>query len=255
MTSNIELSMKTKLISAIVLGSLFFQPSVTWALPEKEVIKKLDNVPTFTIVDRNGKPVPIKLSTQTNRANNDPALALVFINPQDATNALQSMTQKKPQLKNNLRVFPLSLSEVYEILEQAKQKRTQRPPLVIMPILSEVRAAMALMNASGAKLKNPEQVGVPLFYAAVGKGEDYMIRRDINNNSYIPFYWTKKEVEQDIAAYKRRAPAAQSQQIKIKTISLSQFIEKLLKTNNDAVKIMQIVPSTEQIDKANRLLQ
>ncbi len=254
-----SLIMKPKLISAIILGSLFFQPLatplVTLALPETEVVKKLENVPTFTIVDREGNPVPIKLSSQNNRANNSPSVALVFINPKDAIDTLQSLTQKKPDLKNNLSVFPVSLSQVYEIMEEARQNRAKKPPLEIVPILSEVRSARALMTASGAKPENSEQVSVPLFYAAVGEKEDYMIRQDVNNNSYIPFYWTKKEVEEDIEAYKKGVSAAQSQPIKIKTISLSQFIQTLLKTNNDAVKVMQIVPSTEQIDTANRLLQ
>ena len=247
--------MKPKFISAIILGGLFFQPLVTWALPETEVVNKLENVPTFTIVDREGNPVPLKLSPKNRTANNDPAQAFVFINPQDATNMLQSLTQKKPELKNNLSVVPVSLSQVYEIMREAQQKKAQRPPLEIVPIISEVRSARDLMTASGEKLENPEQIGIPLFYASVGEGKDYMIRQDVNNNSYIPFYWTKKEVEEDIEAYKQGSPEAQSQTIEIKTISLSQFIETLVETDNDTVKAMQIVPSTEQIDTANRLLQ
>ena len=247
--------MKPNFISAIVLGSLFFQPLVTFALPETEVIKKLENVPTFTIIDQEGNPVPIKLSSQNNRANSTPSLALVFINPQDAIDTLQSLTQKQPKLKNNLSVFPVSLSQVYEIMEEARENRAQKAPLEIVPIFSEVRSAEALMTNSGSRPKNAEQIGVPLFYAAVGEKEDYMIRQDVNNNSYIPFYWTKKEVEEDIQAYRKSISAAQSQPIKIKTISLSQFIQTLLKSNNDAVKVMEIVPSTEQIDTANRLLK
>ena len=247
--------MKPKLISAIILGGLFFQPLVTWALPEAEVVDKLENVPTFTIVDREGKPVPLTLSSRNNTANNNSTRALVFINPEDALNTLRSLTQKKPELKNNLSVVPLSLSQVYEIMREAQQKKAQRPPLEIVPIISEVRSAVDLMTASGAKPKNPEQVGIPLFYASVGDRGDYMIRQDLNNNSYIPFYWTKKEVEQDIAAYKKAVPNASSQRIKIKAISLSQFIQTLLQTDNNAVKAMEIVPAKEQIDTANRLLQ
>ena len=247
--------MKPQFISAIIFGSLFFQPLATLALPETEVIKKLENVPTFTIIDREGNPVPIQLNSRNNRASNSPSLALVFINPKDAIDTLQSLTQKQPKLKNNLSVFPISLSQVYEIMEEARQNKAEKPPLEIVPILSEVRSARALMNNSGTKPENSEQVSVPLFYAAVGEKEDYMIRQDLQNNSYIPFYWTKKEVEEDIQAYRKRTSAARSQTIKIKTISLSQFIQTLLKSNNDAVKVMEIVPSTEQIDTANRLLK
>ena len=242
--------MKPNIISAIVLGSIFFQPLVTGALPEREVIEKLENVPTFTIVERDGSPVPIKLSPQ-----NTSSLALVFINPQDALDTLQSLTKNKPELKNNLSVTPVSLSEVYEILEEAKQNRVKQAPLEIVPIVSELPLARDVMAANGgAKLEKPEQVGIPLFYATVGNQEDYMIRQDVNNNSYIPFYWTKKEVEEDIEAYKRGASNAQSQTVKIKAISLSQFIQNLLKNDNDATRAMQIVPSAKQIDTANSLL-
>ena len=248
--------MKSNIISAIVLGGIFFQPLVTSALPETEVIQRLENVPTFTIVDQDGNPVPIKLNSQSNAAQNNSSLALVFINPQDALDTLQTLTQKKPELKNNLSVTPVNLSEIYEILQEAKQNQAKQAPLEIVPIISEVPLARDLIEASGAtKLKNPEQVGIPLFYAAVGEQEDYMIRQDVNNNSYIPFYWTKKEVEEDIAAYKKGDPSAESQPIKIKAVSLEQFIQTLLENDNDAVKAMQIVPSAEQIDTANQMLQ
>ena len=247
--------MKPNIISAIVWGSIFLQPLVTWALPEREVVAKLENVPTFTIVDRDGSPVPIKLNSQGSSSSNSSSLALVFINPQDALDTLQSLTKKKPELKNNLSVTPVSLSEVYEILEEAKQNRAKEAPLEIVPIVSELPLARDVMAANGgAKLEKPEQVGIPLFYATVGEKEDYMIRQDINNNSYIPFYWTKKEVEEDIEAYKRGVSNAQSQTIKIKAISLSQFIQNLLENDNDATRAMQIVPSAKQIDTANSLL-
>ena len=248
--------MKSNIISAIVLGGIFFQPLVTWALPETEVVQRLENVPTFTIVDQNGNPVPIKLNSQSNTAQNNSSLALVFINPQDAQDTLQNLTQKQPELKNSLSVTPVSLGEVYEILQEAKQKNAKQAPLEIIPIVSEVPLARDLIEASGtAKITKPEQVGIPLFYAAVGEQEDYMIRQDVNNNSYIPFYWTKKEVEEDIAAYKKGDPSAASGPIKIKAISLEQFIQTLLKNNNEAVQAMQIVPSEQQINTANRMLQ
>ena len=248
--------MKSNIISAIVWGGIFFQPLVARALPETQVINKLENVPTFTIVDREGGPVPIKLQSQGGSSNNGSSLALFFINPQDAQDTLQSLTKSKPELKNSLSVTPVSLSEVYEILADAKQNRVKEAPLEIVPIVSELPLARDVMAADGVtKLDKPEQVGIPLFYAVVGEQEDYMIRQDINNNSYIPFYWTKKEVEEDIAAYKRGSSDAQSQTIKIKAISLSQFIQNLLENNNDATKAMEIVPSAKQLDTANSLLQ
>ena len=247
--------MKSKFISATILSGIFFQPVVAWALPEEEVLNKLENVPTFSIIDQEGKPVPLEISSKNNAGNNEPAQALVFIDPQDADNMLQSLTQKKPELKNNLSVIPVSLSTVYQIMQEAQQNKAQRPPLEIVPIISEVRSATDLMTASGEKLENPEQVGIPLFYASVGEGGDYMIQQDVNNNSYIPFYWTKKEVEEDIEAYQQGNPEAQSQTIEIKTIPLAQFIQTLVENDNDTVKTMQIVPSAEQFDTANQLLQ
>ena len=64
-----------------------------------------------------------------------------------------------------------------------------------------------------------------------------------------------KEVEEDIEAYQQGNPEAQSQTIEIKTIPLAQFIQTLVENDNDTVKTMQIVPSAEQFDTANQLLQ
>ena len=250
--SSILGSRKLGLVSTAILGILTSQPFSALALSEERVIDKLENVPTFTIVNREGKIVPLQLSpkgTQSRKANNRP-LPLVFINPQDAFGLLQSLTQKKPELKNDLRVAPVQLSLVYQILQQAQDKKAQQPPLQIFPMLSEVRSALPLMTINGKKVEKPEDVGVPLFYAVVGDKEEYMIRRDVNNNEYIPFYWQKKEVEKDIELYRKQVPQARAQKITIKALPLAQFIQVLRENNNRAVEIMQIVPSANQIDTA-----
>ncbi|MEL4896408.1 Tic22 family protein [Crocosphaera sp. Alani8] len=245
-------TLQHKLISAVILGSICLQPLISKALPKIEVLNKLDNVPTFTIVDREGNPVPLELRLQNNYPNNNQSLALAFINPQDAINTLSRLTQKNPQLTNNVSVIPVSLREIYELLEE---NNNQEPPIQIVPIMSEIPAAIALLRGEGVNLDNPEKVGVPLFYAVVGEKEDYMILQNNNNQPYIPFYWTKKQVEEDINLYRQQASVTESPSIKIKTIPLSQFVETIVKTNNDTVKIMQIVPSAEQINTANQLNQ
>ncbi len=70
----------------------------------------------------------------------------------------------------------------------------------------------------------------------------------------LHIYWQKQEVEKDIERYKKLNPEAAAQKITIKVTSLEQFIQTLLQNNNSAVEIMQIVPSAEQIDTANRLI-
>ncbi len=252
----IQGSQKMGWLGTAILGMSMIQPLSTLALPEAQVLEKLDNVPTFTIIDQEGKFVPLQLNPRgsQNRNPNSPSIPLVFINPQDATDTLESLTRKQPQLRNSLRVYPVKLSEIYQIFQESQQKKSQRPPVQIVPILPEVRSAATLLTAAGTQIEKPEDVGIPLFYAVVGDKEEYMIRQDINNQSYIPFYWQKQEVEKDIESYKKLNPEAAAQKITIKVTSLEQFVQTLRQNNNSAVEIMQIVPSAEQIDTANRLI-
>ena len=248
---------KLGLFSTAILSIVIAQPFSALALSEQQVIDKLENVPTFTILNQEGQIVPLQLNpkeTQSQSSNKTP-LPLVFINPEDAFGLLQSLTQKKPGLKNDLRVAPVQLSLVYQILQQAQDKKTKQPPLQILPTLSAVRSALPLMSINGKKVEKPEDVGVPLFYAVVGDQEEYVIRRDVNNNEYIPFYWQKEEVEKDIELYQQQSPQARNQKITIKAIPLAQFIQVLREKNNRAVEIMQIVPSDKQIDTANQLIK
>ena len=55
-----------------------------------------------------------------------------------------------------------------------------------------------------------------------------MIRQDINNQSYIPFYWQKQEVKKDIEGYKKLNSEAEAQENTIKVTSLEEFIQTLL---------------------------
>ena len=251
----IQGSQKIGWLGTAILGMSIIQPLSALALPEAKVIEKLDNVPTFTIINQEGNFVPLQPNSKNsqNRNTNITSVPLVFINPKDATDALESLTRQQPRLRNSLRVYPVKLSEIYKIFQESQKKKSQRPPLQIIPILPEVRSAKTLLTAAGTPVKKLEDVGIPLFYAVVGDRNEYMIRQDINNQRYIPFYWQKREVEKDIEQYKKRNPRA-AQKITIKVISLEKFIQALLQNNNSAVEIMQIVPSAEQIDTANRLI-
>ncbi len=55
-----------------------------------------------------------------------------------------------------------------------------------------------------------------------------MIRQDINNQSYLPFYWQKQEFEKDIERYKKLNYKAEAQENTIKVTSLEEFIQTLL---------------------------
>jgi len=234
-----SINLKSNLISFAILLSTFIQPLKVFALTEADVISKLQNIPLFGIVDQQGM-----------------LNSYLFVDPDQALSVYQDLQNTDPYRANSLEVQPISLSTVYQKLQTIQAQNTEIPELIV-PDQNSLDLATSLMRSNGQSVNDPRTIGIPLFVATIGTGaqEQWLIltNRD-TNKSYIPFYFDKTEADQIVATYKQNNPNDISS-VQVRVFSLGYIVGLLLANNNEATQMMEIIPSMEQIDTANRLLR
>jgi len=230
--------LKLKLVSLAVFLTGLIQPLRVFALPESEVITKLENIPLFGIVNDQG---------QLN--------SYLFVNPQQALNVLTELQNTDPQRASNLEVTPFPLSTVYQRLQTIQEQNAELPQLIV-PDQNSLEIATNLIRSNGQSVNDPRTIGIPLFVATIGSGAEerwLILTNNRTNESYIPFYFDKAEADKIVEKYKQDN-ANQITAVQVRVFALGYIVGLLLGNNNEATQMMEIVPSTEQIDTANRLL-
>ncbi len=239
------------LLGIIGVGSLAELTSPALALPEQQVLERLQYIPLFTIVDKEGNPIVIN---SQNTPNNQ-AGVYVFMDPQDAIKTLGNLQKNVPDKAKDLLVAPVALSKVYQILKTINSTKEEEPPIIFSPLPQEVSAAVEILKQSGQNVENPQQIGIPLFFATIGQNQEFMVGQDSEGNPLIPLYFDKKSVQDNINIYKKQVPSRANEEIKIQVLPLFKFIQLLTEKDDQAIKIMRIFPPQESIEFVQRLQQ
>ena len=200
------------------------------ALPIDEVVRILQGVPVFTIVDPEGGPL-VALD------NNNEKVTGVFISQQQANDFLQELKKQKPDVGSKVTVQPVALGEVVKI---AKTEANQPEPLgfAYVPIPSEVQAAKKIPNSE-------YKGGVPLFVARRGKDQDYLtIQQD--DQQIIPFFLEASQINEMVERLKQEQPSI-AETIVIDVIAMENIISTLQKKDDTMLKQIRIVPTQEAI--------
>ena len=145
-----------------VLGSLLISSGAAIALPEEQVLEKLDPVPVFTIADEQGAPLVAS-------GDDEAKVAGVFISQEDANQFVNQLKDKNPELAEKVKVVPVSLGEVYKLAGTAQ---TEENALNFAYVPQE--EAVASAKTIGEANQQPYQGGVPLFVAKGGEDKGYL---------------------------------------------------------------------------------
>lgn len=218
------------------------------ALPEKEILQKLGPVPVFTITDNKGAPL---VASEPNQKN-QPGVAGVFINHQDAEAFVQQLKKKDPKLAQAVRVVPVSLGEVYK-LEQTNQNKPNSLDFAYVPAKQQVDAAMALMNQTGQDAKKFS--GTPLFVAKAGKAQGnekgYLTIKQAEQQ-VIPFFFNKEELQSMLEKFKQQKPDLAST-VEIQVVNLEGIIKTLETGKDKDLNQIVLVPPRESIQYVRQL--
>lgn len=230
-----------------IMGSTLLSPSPignmsALALPEPQILEKLEFVPVFTIADAQGLPL---VTSGTKQGQTTPiSVGLIFISQRDAQSFInRELKANNPQLASTARVIPLSLGKIYQ-LSQANKDKPNELQFDYIPAPQQVESAKTLLKQAGQKA--PEFNGVPLFYAKVGN-ENGVLTFQQGQKEVIPFFFNKEELQAEVERFKQQQPTV-TLPIKIEVVNLEGVLEALRTKNDPFLSQMMLVPSRESLD-------
>ncbi|MGD1920354.1 MAG: Tic22 family protein [Pleurocapsa sp.] len=216
-----------------IFGTLLLASEAAMALPEEEVLKKLDPVPVFTIADEQGAPLVAS-------GDDEAKVAGVFISQEDANQFVNQLKVKNPELAEKVKVVPVSLGEVYKLAEAAETEENALN-FAYVPQQEAVTSAKTIGEAN----QQPYQGGVPLFVAKGGEDKGYLtIEKD--SQQVIPFFFDKQQLEQMVSKFKEQKPDVAAS-VDIEVVPLEGVIETLETSEDKMLKKIVLVPTEESI--------
>lgn len=230
----IRCSMALGIAGASFLGWGIVENLVAVALPQEEILEKLDPVPVFTIADEQGAPLVAS-------GEDEAKVAGVFISQDDANQFVNQLKTENPELAQKVKVVPVSLGEVYKLSESA-QSQENALNFAYVPEQEAVDSAKTIGEAN----KQPYQGGVPLFVARGGDGKGYLTF-ERNSQQVIPFFFDKQQLEEMVARFKEQEPEVAAN-VDIEVHALEGVIETLEKGSDEVLEKIVLVPSSESIE-------
>ncbi|MBE9043094.1 hypothetical protein IQ255_01500 [Pleurocapsales cyanobacterium LEGE 10410] len=204
------------------------------ALPQEQILEKLDPVPVFTIADEQGAPLVAS-------GENEAKVAGVFISQEDANQFVEQLKTENPELAEKVQVVPVSLGEVYKLSESA-QSQENALNFAYVPEEEAVNQAKTI----GEGTEQPYQGGVPLFVARGGEGKGYLTFEK-DSKQVIPFFFDKQQLEAMVARFKEQEPEVAAN-VDIEVHPLEGVIETLETGSDEILEKIVLVPSTESIE-------
>ena len=234
MKSLIRWSITVGVAGATFLSWGAIENLIAIALPEAEVLEKLDPVPVFTIADEQGAPLVAS-------GEDEAKVAGVFISQDDANEFVNQLKTENPELAEKVRVVPVSLGEVYK-LAGSSEGGENALNFAYVPEEEAVTSAKTL----GEQNQQPYQGGVPLFVARGGEGKGYLTFEK-DSQQVIPFFFDKAQLEEMVARFKEQEPEIAAS-VDIEVHPLEGVIETLETGSDEILEKIVLVPSTESIE-------
>jgi hypothetical protein len=237
------------LVGTTLLGSFGAENLRALALPDDQVVQKLQAVPVFTVTDAKGAPLVASVANEQNKTT---AVAGVFISQKDAQAFVDRLKKEKPDLGQNVQVVPVSLAEVYK-LKKDNENKPDGLNFAFIPVQQQVQSAQALMGQSAQGQQAKPFQGTPLFVAKAGQDQGYLTVQE-NGKQIIPFFFDKEQLQGMVERFKQQQPNLAST-IKIEAVPLEGVIYTLQTSNNDQLNNIVIVPSQEALSFLRSLPQ
>jgi Tic22-like family len=223
--------MKQVLVGGILIGligSTVLASSVVQAIPDTQILKKLQGVPVFALTDKNGSPLREGDAVKKSYVS-------AYLSSQDAQAALKKIGQDQPDLGKQLQIRPVSLSEIYKL------QTSKKVDVVFVPQQSQVAVALALLQKKNRSLKKFE--GVPLFLGLAGKQPGYLTISQ-NRKQVIPLFFDREQLQPHLDTYQKNNPRW-AKTTGVRVLTLEGFLGVLSANNNPLYEKVVIMPSPE----------
>ena len=244
------ISMKSFIRHSIALGLIGSSVVTFWlnstlnvlALTPKEIVKKLNQIPVYTI----GNNKEVLLSHKDNQE-----IFVTYMSYQDAREVVESITQDNPE--RQVKVVTLPLGQVYELLRHKLDNKSKGPPdsFLFVPLKEQISPAKSIF-----KREYPGQQfeGIPLFYGTVTVDkQETFLSVESKKEDVTPFYFERESLEKLIENIKQQQPEFASS-IEVKVTSLFAVLTSL-EANKQGKKFGESVVLVPSLEAAKKLLE
>jgi hypothetical protein len=220
---------------------LAIAPTLVHALPEAQIVTKLQKTPVFTITNQTGNFLQQGTGTGANSRLSTP----VFMELKDAVDFLKKVKKEQPQNSKVAQITIVPLSEVYKLQVEAK-KKSANMNFVFVPAMQQLKNALAIENKT---YKQNTPYLVPLFVIAIGQNKQFVT---IQRNNVTSLFFDKKEAQQSLDLFKKTDPKL-SAQAKIKVYYLQNVLDDFAGRDYPGQDQLALVPSPESRESVRKL--
>ncbi len=260
-------------VLASLVSGLWVAPAITrqmiaQALPQEQVLQQLSNVPVFMITNSKGEPLTYTVPNQADSSKQVQVFTF-FVSKQDAEATITSLKQQQPEIGNNARVAPASLSGAVKAAIDGQTNPNLGVDIV--PSRSQLEKAISLLKASGdlqerngqlvTKDGEPFRGGTPLFFVADNSsGNPVAIEAQVQENGqnktlrFVPFYFDNAQLQTELETIKKNNPEL-GKNTSIRVVMLDMLVATLLSSNDPAVGQIQLVQTPDAIQAAIQMQQ
>ena len=215
------------------------------ALDENVVLRKMDSIPVFTLL--NEKSSPVLVAPPKGAKTSASQIAYFFLSKQGLADFQKLLQKSNPTLAKSLNAKALPLGKAIEFGNENKKNKLA---IEILPAQSSLDYALKLAQAKEKGLK--AYPGVPVF-ALTDKSEKNVLGVKQNGQTVQPFFFDNQDAEKTFAALKQKNPEL-AKNTKIAVLPFQKLFE-LLRQTKDAKEAdrIAIVPSSESLQYARTL--
>ncbi|MDP8965131.1 MAG: hypothetical protein M3O33_14350 [Cyanobacteriota bacterium] len=236
MKSLVRWSATLGLVGSAMLGSLSIGNLQALALPDEQVVQKLQSVPVFTITDAQGSPLVASVPNGQNKAV---AVAPAFLSQRDAQAFVDRLKTNKPDLAKAVQVVPVSMGDVYKLIKD-NQNKPDGLNFQYVPVQQQVQSAQAIVTQAGQQ--GQQFQGTPLFVATGASPQEFVVFPQPDGQQAVPFFFDKDQLQGIVDKIKQQKPDTK---IQITVVPLESLIQKLQSSNDPFVQKIQLVRSQE----------
>ena len=230
--------MKSWKIGVMVsLGSTLLAATPIQALPESQIVDKLQGIPVFALTDSDNFLLTASLSNEAGK----PAKGGAFFSQSDAKTFLQKLQKENPNLAKQVTVRPISLSEVYKA--QMNLDPAKRVDILYVPNQNQVKAALNIAQKSEPSLK--QFSGVPLFVAKNSKKGTYLTITSKDKKSVVPLFFDRDQLQPLIDRAKQQQP---NSTIEVQVLTLETVLDGMRSKNDPLYESLVFGPSREGLE-------
>jgi Tic22-like family len=230
--------LRVSLFSSTILGGVLAIGLPAQAIPEAQVIAKLQNIPVYVITDDKGTIVH---ATNNTKGQKPITSTGVFFSREDAQGFIdRSIKVQQPEVGKLVKVTTVSLGEIYR-RQQANKNKPEELAYIYVPTAKQTSAALEILKQSGQKIDRVNELPVFIATTTSKTGKEEYLTFERNRQEIVPLFFSKETLQSTI---KKVYPNLINKS-KIQVIELNYLLGYMTKSSDRVVDFFEFNPNTE----------